>query len=445
MMDFISTDHPDRIALRDESKAVTYAALAQEVAKKQRHLRGFDTVALAMDNSVDWVLWDLAALKSAVTLVPLPLFFSEEQRQNALQSSGCQAVITGEGMQTLSAQKMPLPKKTAKITYTSGTTGTPKGICLSGDAQINVARSLVKALGDHIGKTHVCILPLAVLLENVAGVYAGLMAGCTVELISLTNYGASYENLHQMLKRRQANSIILVPEILRILIHQTRKNGPLIDLKYAAVGGSKIDPLMVRTARDLGLPVYEGYGLSECASVVALNTPDDDEIGSAGKILPHIKAEIIDGEIIIKNPALLGHEGGFPTGDLGRLNNEGRLYITGRKKNILITSYGRNVSPEWIEARLLCQPEIAQAIVYGDGAPQLSALIVAAFAGADLQKSVEQVNTGLPDYARIYNVTSIAPLTAANGFLTGNGRPRREKILQHYLKGDQNELLRTTC
>jgi long-subunit acyl-CoA synthetase (AMP-forming) len=293
----------------------------------------------------------------------------------------------------------------------------------------------VEILGEDFTGIHACALPLAVLLENVAGVYAGLMAGCTIKLTGLQSFGRNYENLHEVLNR--ATSVILVPEILRILMAQVVTKGVLPDLKFIAVGGSKIDPALIKQARKMGLPVYEGYGLSECASVVSLNTPEHDKLGSVGKLLPHIRTRIVEGEIQIKDPGFLGYIGEeaahiFPTGDLGQIDDDGFLSVTGRKKNVLITSYGRNVSPEWVEAALLAQLSIAQAVAYGDAQPHLSALIVSSAPDADIQGAINKANATLPDYAQIKYFQIVPPFTIEDGTLTGTGRPRREVILSKY-------------
>ncbi|MCD8497063.1 MAG: AMP-binding protein [Alphaproteobacteria bacterium] len=429
---------------------ITYGNLDSEIQKRVKALDGVSVLAIALDNSVEWVLWDLAALMAGIPSVPLPPFFTQEQVFHSLLSAGVSHILSSEGLRTAGERNSKaLPKETAKVTFTSGTTGSPKGVCLPVIAMENVAVGIVDILGAEFAGIHASILPLSVLLENVAGVYAGLMAGCTIELTSLQVFGKNYEHLHEVLLSTGATSVILVPEILRILMVQVLLKGSLPDLKFIAVGGSKIAPALITQSRTMGLPVYEGYGLSECASVVALNTPHNDKPGTVGKLLPHVKARIIDGEIQIKNPGFLGYIGEsvpilFPTGDLGAMGENGFLSITGRSKNVLITSYGRNISPEWVEATLLAQPAIAQAIVYGDAAPHLSALIVPSYQEADIESAVSAANQTLPDYAQIKSFQIVSPFTVADGTLTGTGRPRRDKIMNLYAQKEKNhEFLRS--
>lgn len=447
LFEAIKNHDPDKIALRDETRVLSYGDLEREIQTRMDALYGVSFLGIALDNSVDWVLWDLAALKAEIPCVPVPPFFTKDQISHLLHSAGVSHLLSPEGLRDIGTGRDGiLPMGTAKVTFTSGTTGTPKGVCLPQSAMENVASSIVDILGDEFVGTHACVLPLAVLLENVAGVYAGLMAGCTIQLSGLQAFGQNYEHVHGVLKNTEASSAILVPEILRALMAQVAAYGPLPHLKFIAVGGSKVDPALVLQARAMGLPVYEGYGLSECASVVSLNTPQHDKPGSVGKILPHIKARIIDGEIQIKDPGFLGYINEpaphvFNTGDLGQLDDDGFLSVTGRKKNVLITSYGRNVSPEWVEATLLTQPAVAQVIVYGDAQPSLSAFVVPASSDANIEAAIQAANKTLPDYAQIKDFQIVPSFTVADGTLTGTGRPRRDQILTLYTKENTNELL----
>ena len=123
------------------------------------------------------------------------------------------------------------------------------------------------------------------------------------------------------------------------------------------------------------------------------------------------------------------------TGDLGYLDSDGYLYITGRKKNVFITSFGRNISPEWIEREIQAQPAIAQAVVYGESRPWNAAVIVPRKIATKTQveNALHIVNRSLPDYARVTRwLLADEAFTPQNKQYTMNGRPRREQIWKDY-------------
>ncbi|HEU4352884.1 MAG TPA: AMP-binding protein [Burkholderiales bacterium] len=407
-------------------------------------------VGLIADNGPGWVIADLAAQQAGVVLVPLPAFFTPAQIDHAVRETGMDSVIGAplpgfaaageiEGLPWWRRTALPaaFPRGTSKVTFTSGTTAVPKGLPLSTDQQRAVANSLVHVT-RHVGlKRHLCLLPLAVLLENVAGVYAPLAAGMEICVPPLAQTGlrgsSDFDPLACLaaIEKWQADSVILLPQMLAALAAAIEGGAPAPkSLWFAAVGGAKVSSVLILRARALGLAVYEGYGLSECASVVALNVPGADKVGSVGKVLPHLHVEIRDEEIEVKTP-----HGWRATGDLGRIDDEGFLYVHGRRKHVLITSYGRNVSPEWPEAELVAGPAIVQAAVFGEAQPRLCALVVPA-AGASasaVEAQVRAANARLPDYAQIGAwVRADAPFTAQNGLATANGRARREVLWQRY-------------
>jgi long-subunit acyl-CoA synthetase (AMP-forming) len=211
------------------------------------------------------------------------------------------------------------------------------------------------------------------------------------------------------------------------------------------VGGAKTPATLIDAARHLGVPVYEGYGLTECGSVVSLNLPGADRVGTVGKSLPGVTVRArADGELEVAGRPYVGYLGSsggepqtwFATGDLGAIDADGFVTITGRKKNVLVTSFGRNISPEWPESLLLESPHIAQAGVFGDAQPYLVAVVVAAanqIEDAALEEAVQHANLHLPDYARIRFWIRVAePFTPRNGLATANGRIRRDAVSERY-------------
>jgi long-chain acyl-CoA synthetase len=237
----------------------------------------------------------------------------------------------------------------------------------------------------------------------------------------------------------------LLPELLMALVAAISRGWqPPSSLKFIAVGGSKVSPRLLDQARVLGLPVYEGYGLSECGSVVSLNSPSDMKLDTIGKVLPHLNVTIEQGEIVVTGNAFLGYinepeswsKEKVYTGDLGFFDDNHYLHINGRKKNLLISSFGRNINPEWVESELLSSGLLQQCVVFGDAKPYCVSLLYPRdnnTSDQTIQSLIDSVNQQLPNYAQIVKWTKLTePMTFANNLLTSNGRPVREKILHHY-------------
>jgi len=461
-------------AIDDTSTRLTYGELREAVVKETHWLKasGVERCGLLADNSAPWVIADLALMACRAVHVPLPGYFTSTQRLHVMDDSGIDCVLTdaperiilehpefslmGQSRQTglsllrrLSVPAMnALPPDVIKVTYTSGSTGTPKGVCLTARSMTAVANSLVAATAELRIARHMCLLPLATLLENIAGVYVPLLLGAQIVVRPAASLGMSYggvdaARLLRAIYEEAAESLVLVPELLRLLIHACGRGwAPPRSLKFIAVGGASVSEQLLREAHALGLPAFEGYGLSECTSVVCLNTPAANRPGSVGRPLPHARVRIdSNGEIRVSGAVMSGYLGDVSpgeeilTGDLGEIDADGFVYVRGRAKNLFITSMGRNVAPEWVERELTCQPVIAQAMVVGEARPFPIALIAAAQNSPDtsIERAVAQANARLPDYARIRHWIAFpeAP-SSRNGLLTANGRLRRDVILQRY-------------
>ena len=460
-------ENGDAIALSEGARQLSYRHLLDEVRQRGAQLQqaGAKRIALALDNGIDWVLWDLAILYAGLVCVPLPGFFSSSQQQHVLDSAGVDCLIAADARPyaglgfTLGAAGLlqrqlddapALPDGTCKITYTSGTTGQPKGVCLDAETQLQVARSLVEASASCAVERHLCVLPLATLLENIAGVYAPLLAGAQIKLAPMAQVGllgASRFDLPSFLatlNRAKPHSLILLPQLLLALVSAAEQRLPLPDsLRFIAVGGGRVSSQLLQRAEALQLPVYEGYGLSECASVVCLNSPENRRIGTVGLPLGHLQVRLAgDQEVLVRGARMLGYLGEpslqeewLATGDLGHFEN-GFLVLHGRKKHQFITAFGRNVNPEWVEAELVQQLPIGQAWLHGEALPANVAVLVPRFANTSdrqLADAVAQANLALPDYAQVHRwLRAEQPFNSDNQLATSNGRLRRSALYQHY-------------
>lgn len=443
-------------------------------AQLQRILRTFvqrsDTVMLVADNSYIWLEADLALQALGVIVIPVPEFFSIDQ-VNQIIAIYQPACVLGDRDQIESflpaIHLTPLPDHPwvfatfsdrsephnssgtalagGKLTFTSGSTGEPKGVMIPAQAQWQVAEAIACELHSFQGGRHLSLLPYPVLLENVAGAYTSLLLNSSVVIPPLGDIGLTGssrfdpEKAVYAMAESQCTTTIVLPHMLELILDVLeRKSIAFPNLRYVAVGGAHVSRDVLSRASENALPVYEGYGLTEAGSVVCMNRPGRSRKGSVGQPLRHQRLKVAsDGEVLISQSVLIPADSTawFATGDLGELDEDGYLYVLGRKKNVLITGYGRNVSPEWPETLLLAQSCIGQAMVYGDGDPILSAFLVpkdASVPAEEMDRAVNAVNATLPDYARIGHWTRVAPFTHREGLLTGNGRLRRDQILRAY-------------
>ena len=467
----------DRVALDDGTRAVTYGELLELIPAERRRCAALgDRHALLADNGVAWAITDLALHLGRLVSVPLPGYFTDAQLTHLLDDAGIDCLHTddpdrarrllpgwtaGEASPATGLacfQRRPdgrarpsLPPGTVKVTYTSGSTAEPKGVCLGADDLETVAASLAAAAGSLGVRRHLCLLPLATLLENVGGVYAPLLshATCVVPPSSATGMRYSGPDVPRLLgciAGAAPESLILVPELLKLLVFAAGQGWPVPPtLRYVAVGGASVPVDLLEAAEAAGLPVYEGYGLSECASVVTLNTPEARRRGSAGRPLPHARVRIADdGQVMVSGVTLRGYLGGEPrepgrewaTGDLGEFDADGYLYVRGRLRNLYITSYGRNVAPEWVEREIAQSPAVRHVMVHGEARPWAVALVVPSRDDVPpeaIGHAISAANRRLPDYAQVRRWARVdAPFTLADGLLTANGRLRRRAIVERH-------------
>ena len=475
-----------RIALQSADQQLSYFQLQQSVYSLASHLKTLKikVVALQLENNIDWVITDLACLAANICCIPVPVFFTEQQKQHCIKSAGADLLISNQidknnitlaeltqssairlNQQSTNINNI-LPEDCSKITFTSGSTGQPKGVCLTQQTMLNTLLAVQKATETTQARKHLCLLPLATLLENLTGLWLTLLNRGTIVLVDSKNLGFSGAKLQQpqlllaSISQVQPHSMILLPQLLGLLLQaHSKPHTPwqLPDsLQFMAIGGAKTPVTWLDAAEQLNWPVFEGYGLSEAGSVVCLNQPQQKKNGTVGQALSHVKLAIADdGELLLKGHYAQHYltqnltqdlaqdsqlqstdqqDGWLKTGDIASIDSQGFISIEGRKSNLLITQLGRNISPEWPESLLNAQSSIAQAMVIGDHQPFLAGLIVA-FADASpqqLQLAIDQVNQQLPDYAKIQQWLIVAPFSIGNGQLTDNGRLKRAAINHQY-------------
>lgn len=370
----------------------------------------------------------------------------------------------------------------ASIVYTSGTTGQAKGVCLTHDNFLSNCRSSLDVLPFNENDVCLSFLPLSHVFERMASYYFTLMIGGTIayaenmESVGMNlkevrpTYACAaprfYEKLHAGIMEKASQGPPSKQKALECALNTAKEyaraklnnleTGPALWLKYhfakifvfrrinEAVGGrirffiSGSAPLSKELAEffySVGIFIFEGYGLTETSPVVTVNTFRALRYGSVGRPIKDVEVRTAsDGEILIKGPSVMkGYyknekataesidaEGWLHTGDIGYFDAEGFLYITDRKKDIIITAGGKNIAPQNVENLIKSDSYVQEVVVHGDRRPYLTALIVPDF---NAMKGLA-LRLGIP-------YTSVPELI---------GHPRVQEFLSKRIEEKQREL-----
>jgi len=407
----------------------------------------------------------------------------------------------------------------ATIVYTSGTTGAPKGVMLSQENIISNAFALIERGQVTEEDIFLSFLPLSHMYERTVGYYVPLFAGATIAYAQNINTIAQnmleirptimnvvpglLEKMHEKIWDRVNKSPTIKKKLFLAAVKNKSSCNELLDnakrippalklkcklldvlvcrkinkkvggrLRFFSSGGASLKIEITHFFNNFGIKILEGYGLTETSPVLTSNSETDCKIGSVGKPLPDVKIKIneANSEVLAKSPGImLGYyknkqatdaaidaEGWFHTGDIGSLDKDGYLWITGRLKELIITSYGQNISPNYLEEQLLNSRFIDQIMVYGEGERHINALIVpnknllkkqfllqepinwheilkrediCHFIGSELEKH----SINLARYEKIKQFILLEEaFSIANGLLTPTLKIKRKAVLKRY-------------
>ena len=467
-------------------EATTWGEMAALAARwqeglRREELRPGERVAVMLRNCREWVLFDQAAAGLGLVTVPLyvndrPANFvhilretearlllieGEEQWQRVAQVSGdlagvrrivsllpaCSGECADPRLLELESWLPPAgghflvhgsqPAELATIVYTSGTTGTPKGVMLSHANILENSHAGVRRVPVRSSDLFLSFLPLSHTLERTAGYYAPMMAGACVA------HARSIDKLAEDLTTVRPTVIVSVPRIFervhsRILSQLSERPALFRHLFYLAVnvgwrrfnraqgrdgwtpwflawpllkrlvadrvmagfggrlrvaicGGAPLSPAISRVFIGLGVNILQGYGLTEASPVVSVNTEEENLPATVGKPLPGVETRVAtNGELLVRGPnvmlgywrnqaateAVIDREGWLHTGDTARIEPAGQITITGRLKEIIVLSTGEKIPPEELELAIAVHPLFEQVLVVGEGRPYLGVLAV---------------------------------------------------------------------
>jgi long-chain acyl-CoA synthetase len=412
--------------------------------------------------------------------------------------------------------RRPKPDDLATIVYTSGTTGSPKGAMLThGNITSNVVSSC-EVVPFRDAKLTIAFLPLSHIFErmvDMAYLYVGAGISYAESVVKLPEnlvevrphaFAAAprvFEKMYVRIMDMLATAPASKQKIFRWALGVARRRlpyrvvhkspPPLLALQgsiahllvfrkiLARLGGrirmvfSGSAPLSQELAEffiGAGLEIYEGYGLTETSPVITVNTPEHRKLGTVGKPIPGVEVKIApDGEILTRGPhvmkgywnnpqataEVIDAQGWFHTGDIGEIDEEGFLKITDRKKDLIVSAYGKNIAPQPIEAVLKTSPYIATPVLIGDRRKFLSALIVPHFerleraagvTGASraelvrnpkvrelIEREIERVNKDLAPYEQVKRFELLAEdFSVEGGDLTPSFKVKRKEVDKKY-------------
>jgi len=519
----------DRVVLREVRGEKIISVAGRELLERVQRARSFlrargiragDRCALLGANSISWIVCDLAMMAENAIVVPLYSRQAASDLVGMLKDCNPRLLLTGDdslGASVASvwpdapprvpfdeatrgagsAQQVdsaPLPRSDddlVTIIYTSGTSGEPKGVCLT-------TRNLTHMIGCTTERLEQLMagrrepdrifhyLPL-----NFAASWIVMLSALTRESeftlsmdlnkladeirIAVPNYFLNVPTLLERVRRGVEENIANQVAPIRSLYTRAKKAWQrhnagrrsaldsfwlglanlLIFGKIKARFGSHLMALICGSAPlapetqqfflMLGIPVLQGYGLTETTGICTLDDPlVPVEPGHVGQAVPGIEMRIGENEeILVRGPnvfagywnrpeetAKVMQDGWFHTGDQGEVNVAGNWRIIGRIKNLIILNSGHNIAPEPIEDRLAqLLPGAQQVVLVGNGKGYLCALVTGTVTDADVQSALDKVNAELPHYRQIHNFVILSEsFTAENGLLTANGKLRRDAI-----------------
>jgi long-chain acyl-CoA synthetase len=396
------------------------------------------------------------------------------------------------------------PDSLATLIYTSGTTGRPKGCQLThGNFRGELAGALERLpeLFEREGASTLLFLPLAHVFARViqvGAIRAGAKLAHTADIKDLVSHLGEFEPTFVLAVPRVFEKVFnsasskayadgrgkIFDRAVQTAISYSRAQDtgkPGIALRsrhalfdrlvygklrealgghteWAISGGAPLGERLAHFYRGIGVPVLEGYGLTETTAALCVNTPEHQRIGTVGRVFPDTEVEVAsDGELRFRGPQVFtGYwnnpeataesldDGWFASGDLGDVDDDGFVRITGRKKEILVTAGGKNVAPAVLEDRVRAHPYVSQCLVVGDGKPFVAALVTidteawtgslddAALESA-VQEAIDDANAQVSQAEAIKKFVILPEdWTEKNGYLTPSFKVKRNAVLRDF-------------
>ncbi len=375
-------EHPERAAIASPALTLTYAQVAERCAERSAafHAQGFlpgDALAFVPTLDVAGVVTVLAAIEAGLCLVPLHPRATHEEHERVVRESG--ATLIDQRPSRPAPSEAPvlhptLPSAPLAILFTSGTTGSPKGAVLPRRAFVasawasraRLASSCDPASDEHVDRWLLSLTPAHI--GGLSIIVRMLVTRGTVVLARTPEFDP--RTFPALVDELSVTHVSLVPTMLSRLLdvgfHTPRT------LRAVVLGGAAVPPALVARAHAAGVPVRTTYGMTEGCSQIATQARHDEP--GCGRPLDGVEVRVRDGVLEVRGPTLFSgylgqrepfdEQGWFRTGDLGRVDEQGFVYVEGRRHDLIISG-GENVYPAEVEARLNEHPLVEEAAVFG--------------------------------------------------------------------------------
>ncbi len=389
--------------------------------------------------------------------------FGGQPLQILAELAAAEDTAAGERLEQAALEQLE-PSDLATLLYTSGTTGEPKGVMLSHRNLTTNALATMQAFEMTGDDLRLCWLPLSHIFARTCDFYSWLACGYQLAL------AGSRETIIADCVRLRPTIMSGVPYFFEKLYRRLSEVGQLHTagalqsllggrMRAIGSGGAALPDYLAEYFFSQGVPLLQGYGLTESSPVISASSLNAYRIGYSGRAVDGVEIRIADDcEILTRGPhVMVGYwnlpeataatvrEGWLHTGDLGEIDADGYLKITGRKKELIVTSAGKNVAPVYLEALLTEDPLIAQAVVLGDGRSHLAALIVPDFAQLDQTLLLRGVAAALPDRLEEAEVRAVVAerIAARLASVADCEQVRRFALLEHPFTIESGELTPT--
>jgi len=448
---------------------------------KEKGIKKGDFVALVSENRPEWGWGYLAIQWAGGTVIPLDARLTDVERRFLMDFAGIKGVICSRDyLMEMEEAKKELKfdfilsmedldkifekykgidrvelneEDLAEILFTSGTTGSPKGVMLTHKNIMSDLEGLYQIIDVNENDVFFSILPLHHVYECTGGFLAPIYVGASVAYASSLRPNVMLEEMREIRPTVWLTVPLILEKIyqkiLKTLNEQKGVKKVLINLmktfakerlskrikaslgldrvRYVISGGAALPEWVSKGLEDLGFPILQGYGLSETSPILTLNPPHSPRNKSVGLPIPGVEIRLFEvnergeGEIAAKGPMVMKgyyknekatkevfYDGWFLTGDIGYFDEDGYLYITGRKKAVIVTKGGKNIYPEEIENKLTESPYIEEVLVFGainpeTGEEEVQALV---YPNLDEVRSIAHKMGRVPDDDFIYELIS---------------------------------------